>query len=365
MSDIKFVENITESSLIDCLEWYKTNKYTSIILLAGYESYIDIEGCLPVFKQSDLQIAGGMFPVITFGKNQYTKGAILIGFRGVVTISLLSVETEEITFCSSHSTSLSAIVFLDALSKYSEKHIDVLNRVLDPNIPVIGMGSGALDFIHRPVLFTNSGFTIDHSLLITTQVPIHQNTVHGYEAIAGPFLATKTAGTVTHELNYQTAFDVYLKSVEDISLYSIGIDNFYEWAKSFPLGIENADGSFIIRDAITTDGESFTCVGSIPQSSVIYIMRGEVENLINESQKTAKTMYQEFVRENQKSPKYVFSIDCISRKLFLEDDFQRELLAINTIQSKEHFGVLSLGEISNFKASNATLLNKTLVLGLI
>jgi hypothetical protein len=52
-------------------------------------------------------------------------------------------------------------------------------------------------------------------------------------------------------------------------------------------------------------------------------------------------------------------IDCISRVLFMREDFNKELAILNRNQPIN--GILSIGEIANPGSSNLALFNKTVV----
>ena len=220
-----------------------------------------------------------------------------------------------------------------------------------------------MDFIHRPILLTNEGFLKEGSLLIAMERELSQSTNHGYEVLAGPFLTTKTEGKTTYELNYEAAYDIYINSITGAEGPQVIGDDFYDWAKAYPLGIENYDGSFIIRDTIQTDGAGFTCVGSIPQNSIIYVMRSDEQTLLASTKAAALKVTQGRNDKGLTNPELILSIGCISRQLYLGDNYEKELRITNTIPAKQYAGVLSLGEISNYNASNAALLNKTLVMG--
>jgi hypothetical protein len=58
-------------------------------------------------------------------------------------------------------------------------------------------------------------------------------------------------------------------------------------------------------------------------------------------------------------------VDCISRFLFLEEDFEKELINIKTQfpQNSQFWGVLTLGEIANESKENIEFYNKTCVVG--
>ncbi len=64
-----------------------------------------------------------------------------------------------------------------------------------------------------------------------------------------------------------------------------------------------------------------------------------------------------------------FIVDCISRVLFLGNDFTKELSQVAKIVRGKHedveiFGVLSLGEISSYDKGYLEFFNKTIVVSL-
>ncbi len=362
--NVSLIKKVNSSEVLTKLRWYDENCYESVLILVANAEYEKFQDLIPAFSELNLTIAGGFFPNLSFEDKLYDEGALLIGISGKTRILHINTDSAKTAPNNTDANELSAIVFLDALSEDSEEHINVINNILDPNLPIIGMGVGALDFIHRPAIFTNEGLVKSSSLLVILETKIIQTTTHGYEAIAGPFLATKTEGNVTYELNYQPAFEVYLNSLVEFCDDELSQDNFFDRTQVYPLGIENSDGSFIIKNPITTDGHGFTCVGSIPQNSVVYIMRGEESKMIKSSKDAALEIYEINEAENKQSPNIVLSIGCISRKLFLGKNYEQELRAVSNIPAAVHAGVLSIGEVSNYNASNATFLNNTLVLGL-
>ena len=361
---VSHIKDVGASSLLGKLSWFESNGFTTVIILAAVSEYHKFEATAHRFKDMNIQIAGGFFPYISHQDKLHESGALLIGICKPVEIAVISAAAPKNVTPKLEITPRSALVLMDALSPDSEQHINILNSILDPDLPIIGMGAGSMDFVHRPILLTNEGFLKEGSILIAMERGLSQSTNHGYEVLAGPFLTTKTEGKTTYELNYEAAYDVYLNSITGSKgALDIG-EGFYDWAKAYPLGLENYDGSFIIRDAIQSDGASFTCVGSIPQNSIIYVMQSNAETLVASTKAAALKVTQEMNDKGLARPEFILSIGCISRQLFLGDDYYKELRATNTISAKQHAGVLSLGEISNYNASNAALLNKTLVMGI-
>lgn len=104
-----------------------------------------------------------------------------------------------------------------------------------------------------------------------------------------------------------------------------------------------------------------TLVGDMDVNSVVSILRGKSENLI-EAASQASNISMQGINKHVTS---ALIVDCISRFLFLEDKFEKELQAIKypLPDNSLIWGVLSLGEIANANQENIEFYNKTCVVG--
>ena len=86
---------------------------------------------------------------------------------------------------------------------------------------------------------------------------------------------------------------------------------------------------------------------------------------------SAKTAIKSSIANLTADIKHTFIIDCISRTLFLEEEFPKELIAISEAMPESNEketipqGVLSLGEISSSEKGYLEFYNKTLVIGIL
>ncbi|MEO1627269.1 MAG: FIST C-terminal domain-containing protein, partial [Bacteroidota bacterium] len=106
------------------------------------------------------------------------------------------------------------------------------------------------------------------------------------------------------------------------------------------------------------------CVGEVPENTVLYILKGENQTLIHSAGQATASCLDKAANDIQ----HIFVVDCISRTLFLEDEFNQELQAIHRLlpnsQTENRLqGVLSLGEISSDGDGFLEFFNKTLVVG--
>ena len=120
----------------------------------------------------------------------------------------------------------------------------------------------------------------------------------------------------------------------------------------------------MVRDPIATNEKGeLVCVGEVTSNTVLDILKGEEANLIQSAKDAAI-----IALKDSSKPHTAIIIDCISRVLFLEDHFQKELNGvIEQLQTKNDqmqiSGALTLGEISSFNGY-LEFFNKTIVVGL-
>ncbi len=183
---------------------------------------------------------------------------------------------------------------------------------------------------------------------------------HGWKQLHGPLVANKTKQTIVHQLNSKPAFQVYSEFIQRKTGKTLTKENFFSIAKGHPLGIYHPGMDFIVRDPITfTDEGALVCVGEVPTGSMIYILKGDKQCLIDHARMATREALINTPHATQ-----ILVVDCISRVLYLEDEFSQELDAVHTVlpnQDLTPFGVLTLGEIATFKTGRVEFFNKTFV----
>lgn len=313
----------------------------------------------------DVPVFGGVFPELLYGRRKETSGAVVVGLSHepvVTTVSGLSESPNE--FRASLDAELpnkgyeTAFVFVDGYASEIESFIEALFRTYSVGLNFIGGGAGTLDMDQQPCLFTNEGVIQDAAVVATVQPPIKIGVKHGWQEIAGPFRVTDAVGSTLGTLDGKPAFSVYCDIIEAHSETTVTQENFFEVAKSYPFGISRMDAEQIVRDPFTlNDDGSIMCFGDIPEGEFVNILRGEPQSLIN----AAQTAYED-ARSSEIATESLFFFDCISRVLYLESEFDRELAAV-TKDVLPVVGALTLGEIANDGAGHLDYYNKTAVVG--
>ena len=230
----------------------------------------------------------------------------------------------------------------------------LLYDAIGPFVDYLGGGSGSLSFNSFPCVFANQKI-IENGAVIGAMVKnLSLGVAHGWHPISHPIKVTKTEGNTILSINWKPAFSVYKELVESHSNKKIEQENFFEIAKSYPLGLVKLDDEMIIRDPYATINETLLIVDEVPEGEYIRIMHGNMNSLLEGAKSAVKqaAIYKkdEFTQ---------ICIDCISRVLFMQDEFSQELLYLNQKQLAN--GVLSIGEIANPINAPLELFNKTVV----
>ena len=316
------------------------------------------------FKHSMLSeikadVCGAIFPQIIYQDKNYDDAIVVVDLGSNAKVTLSSFKDFDKTKIDNDADDI--IVFLDGLSSHITDFLENLYESTSINTNIIGAGAGKMTLKQEKVLFNKDSIIQDGALLLSNSWFIQTSVRHGWEQIAGPFLANNTQNTLLHSLDYKDAFEVYKEIVEKDSKQSFNENNFFDIAKSYPLGIAKIDGELLVRDPIARDKNTLILVGDMDNNSVVYILKGDKKKLIN----SARLATQEVIsrKENLKG---IFIVDCISRVLFLENDFKKELQTIKQTIDREDLimlGVLSLGEIANTNNDYIDFYNKTCVIG--
>ncbi len=346
----------------------KATQAKSILILSCSQNNHQPAQIDPLLKELNVTVFGGIYPMLIHQDKLLEQGSLVIAFAEKFCVdNFLQLSTainleqlEEIINqkqCSSIHAKDNFLMFYDGLLKNCEDFIDYLFEFLDHEVTIAGGGAGNLDFIQAPCVFTNQGLVSDTVQLVTLPDKLTTGVAHGWEVLQGPFLVSESQGQVVQSLNYLPAYTSYRESIESLTDYRFDQEDFFSIAKNFPLGIMNINKELIVRDPILTFNNSIQCVGNIPVNTMIYLLHGNTDNLVASAKSAAKVACQ---TQQQNANTLVF--DCISRKLFMEEDFSNELSAIATQCNKETLvGVLSLGEVANSQSGAIRLLNKSTV----
>ncbi len=341
-----------------------------VLILAG-----DANNFTPAQVDQDLKnmpvpVFGGIFPEIIYGQKKLIHGTIVAGLSVEPNVQIIShlsdmsadydeLIDEKIPDLGSTKTML---IMVDGLAKRIGSLIDSLFNVFGLEVNYIGGGAGSLSFQQKPCLFTNQGLIQDSAVLALLDMNSGIGVNHGWSTVSGPFKVTEVDRNIIKTLDYRPAFEVYREVVEKASGQVFTGDNFFNIAKGYPFGINKIGSEKIVRDPITLgENGSLICVGEVPKEGYVDILSGNVSSLVTAAGKALTRGQQAF---KGTTPQTTFFIDCISRVLFLEKDFDQELKAVST-ENMPLIGALTLGEIANSGKDYLEFYNKTAVIGVL
>ncbi len=324
-----------------------------------------IQACL---KENDRNAIGAFFPMLIVGNTKQEKGFIINNYISQIKGQFIK-SADEIPglFDKLDDSYQSMLVFCDGLSGKVDFLIKELYNQFGHLVKMLGAGAGSLSLQQEECLFTPDTIEQDAIIVLPIKESIGLGVQHGWKKIAGPFIATKTNGNIIEELNWENPFDIYKQQIKETANTDISADAFFDVSKNFPFGIRREGNEYVVRDPISVnDSGHLICVGVVPDNTALDLLQGIPQNLIDSAGQAAKDAIE---KVSTKTILDCFVIDCISRVLFLEDDFSKELQSFQSqlIEKGQDInveGVLSLGEIASDETGSVQFYNKTFVAGI-
>jgi hypothetical protein len=370
--NIHFDRSGSQTALATMLQYCVTKeKAQGCLILACDANGYTAQALEPILHNTPIPIFGGIFPKIIYGSEQLSIGTIVVSFPvtpqvGVIinlsdhTQNLDQLLEREIV---GHVTGKTLFVFVDGLAQRIHALLDTLFHAFGMGINYIGGGAGSLSFQQKPAIITNAGLQQDCAVLAQVDIDSGVGVSHGWQTINGPFQVTSAQGNAIHTLDWRPAFDVYRESIQDISQQQLTMDNFFHTAQKYPFGIKRLGAEKIVRDPILVTPEgALVCIGEVPESAFIDILGGDVTSLVSAAGyalSLAQTAYC-----SQQKPSLTLFLDCVTRMLYLEENFTKELAAVQT-PDIPLIGALTLGEIANSGFDYLEFHNKAAVIGIL
>ena len=340
------------------------------LLMFGEKDLTDINPVVEALKAHKVKFFGGIFPGIIDQEQRYESGLVLkmlpaeTELQTIFGLENTDFEIEALPQIAQRNIPQSALVLVDGLTANVATFLRKLYGTYGDTINYMGGGAGSLSLQQQPCVFNQDGVFQDAALVAFIPAKSTLGIKHGWQKIVEPIMATGTDKNIITELNWDNAFDIYKDVVEASSGQSFAQHDFFDLAKGYPFGINKEGVEVIVRDPImVNEAGELVCVGEVPQNTSLAILKGEKKALINAAEEAARTCKQATSSAN--NDYMVF--DCISRVLFLEDDFNAELQAVKAGLGNPQgiTGALTLGEISSYGEGYIEFFNKTIVVGAI
>lgn len=338
----------------------------AVVVLSCGENLMDLEAFSNFLKGLSKPISGGIFPGIIYEKQVYKRGSLIIEVTKDVYTQIFHhlsdlndhLEGDLMDFSLKIEDESLLMVYFDGLTQGIESFKESLFYNLGLSHQYVGGGAGTLDFSKTPAIISNEGLLQDAAVIMAMQVPVGIGVAHGWHPITDEIKVSKASRNVIQELNGRNALQVYRDVIFERTGERLDPSLFFQVAQKFPFGIARMNLDMVVRDPIScNENGEIICVGDVPSGSFVHILSGNVRSLVNgaiQAKEAAERHYQ-LKSQNESMP---FLIDCISRFLFLKEDYVEELEAIGMDNLT---GVLTLGEIANSGVNYLELYNKTAV----
>ncbi|GHA01177.1 hypothetical protein GCM10008090_07860 [Arenicella chitinivorans] len=332
----------------------------------------DAKALSRLFQGCPKPLIGGVFPQIVHDTEHSESGYLIVTTELHLTPVLIEgLDDDAVDFESTLNSLIdedvdinSMIVFVDGLSARISTFVDSLFALFGADVSYVGGGAGSLSFEQSACVLSNAGLFQSAAVIGLLAKPLQIEVGHGWVPVNEGHFVTDVEKNVVKEIDYKNAFSVYQSLISrHLTDTNITSENFFEIAQSFPLGIKKIDGDYVVRDPISVTEEGhLVCVGELAEGDHVDILRGNADALIESSRQTAGRL---LTTSNEGGE--VLVMDCISRALFLQSDFELELQAIAERFGENHsmFGALVLGEIANSGSGYLEFYNKTTVVSLL
>lgn len=342
-----------------------------VLILLAEGKVPDINDLISGLNEKGINFLGGIFPKVIHGENVYNSGAVmkvlpLVGDMLLVpdmSTSIIDVQHQLSTM--EFSKNCTAFILLDGLSTFISFFLSSLFQQFGSSVKYLGGGAGSLSFQRNPCIFCPHGVYMDAAIIAFIDMNSELGIRHGWKRIMGPLVATRSEGNVIKELNWGNAFDMYRQAVEHDSGLKFSEHSFFDIAKSYPFGIYSEGSEDIVRDPIHVNEKGeIVCVGEVPENAVLNILKGEKADLVASAGQAMKDCFGSGLMDIE----YCLVMDCISRVLFLEEDFKEELMSASREISLSNSsvvpeGALTIGEIASREQGILEFFNKTIVVG--
>lgn len=343
----------------------------SFLIFSCAENQFTPETINPVLETIPVPVFGGIFPSIIHGNEKLNQGSIIIGLPVAPEIAVINnLSSDDEDFISQIETKAGKVektetifVFVDGFSSRIDSFINSLFTIFGLENNYIGGGTGSLDMISKPSLFTNSGLCRDAAVLACFDLKSGVGVSHGWQSVSGPYRVTSSVNNTIQTLDWEPAWQVYSKAVEEHSNVPIRKDDFFSRAKAYPFGIAKLEAERIVRDPImVSDDGAITCVGDVPEGSFVDLLHSDEAALISAAGRAKKLGIEAFGEGREIGA--AFFIDCISRVLFLEERFTEEIRAVLS-ETYPLVGACTIGEIANNGREYLEFYNKTSVVAVL
>jgi len=220
-------------------------------------------------------------------------------------------------------TSATVFVLTDGLAGDGEALVELVHEESNSLAQVVGgAAADAAKFVKTQTLF-NERFEEDAVTVasVFTRTPIGLGVQHGLVAASKPKIVTRSKGGVLFEIDGKPAFEAYREFAR-----SKGIElteaNRNQFMIVNELGMVTPEGHKIRAPLAANPDGSLLMATEVPNGMAVCIMEGTPEKLVAATKLAAESAVAGL---KGAQPAGVIMFDCICRRIFLGDGYQRQV----------------------------------------
>ncbi|MDA7502194.1 FIST C-terminal domain-containing protein [Chitinophagales bacterium] len=361
-----YIQEGTIRSAQEAIATINPTKNEAVFCFVGEKHSMDLPEMVNTLQREDGPVIGAVFPSVIGGGTKSESGMVLkketLAGTPVLIREMSSVNSIDHCDFSDWENVETVMILLDGLSTNIGQLLSLVYNKWGNKVHYVGAGAGSLSLVQMPCLFIEGELVQDAAILIPMGKKYGIGVDHGWDIFRGPLIANKTDGNSIIELNWRNAFEVYAELVEAETETKIIAEDFFDTAKAFPLGFPKQRGAQVVRDPISVDEKGVIhCIGAVPENTVLQVLKGDAESIVSAAQNAGHMA----IKQGGKNKDGIV-FDCISRVLFLAEDFKKELAALQDLDGNplDLEGALTMGEISSPGEGYLELYNKTIVIAL-
>lgn len=341
------------------VEWHRVRPQAGVVFLLPESEQAHVPDIQAAGQRANLPVIGAIFPALLGSEGFLSEGAWALLYDPMPPWFLIDRPDPSGPLSASDLYESIRAGISDQEAGNSASTLFLIFDGMVPNVSTIllglfeefgrqvrygGVNAGSETFQPMPCLFDRTQIVGNGVLGLMLPGSNHVLAKHAYPVSKSLMRATTTSGNRIDQIDGRPAFDVYRQLIQSEYGIAVNQDNFYNYAVHFPFGLVTAlDVLVRIPVALTDDGALF-CVGEIPPSSILRLLRApllEESNCIDVLAKSVVSLAS--VADSMP----MLSFYCAGRRMhFGVEDANKEVVGLmDRVSPSGLAGALSLGEI--------------------
>lgn len=230
---------------------------------------------------------------------------------------------------------------------------------IPPGTTIIGGLAGDDGNFEETSVFSNTGVTTNGTIVMALDLDrfnVWGTTSSGWQGVGAEMVVTSSEGNIIRAINGRPPVDIVKEYL------NIGNEDLIPVAVSFPLHVRRADGTEVLRTALSADflTGALTYAGSVPEGSRVRFSSSFGPETIDNTVRDLEAYHRAHPHADLA---VIFS--CFARHRATGDKVSHEILAVKNLWKSPSIGFFTYGEIGESSSGRCDVHNETLSIALI